>query len=112
MALGDRQQVKIWKTGQLSCHYIAEILLNVMLNHNKPTNQLDLSGVPSQYYNVKEQRIPVKGEVCLRQDSNPGPLDLKSDALPNVLKRYPDSRVSTSGYISTCDIVITVSFLS
>ena len=31
---------KIWKTGQLSCHYIAEITLNETLNHNIPTNQL------------------------------------------------------------------------
>ena len=35
MALGAQQQVKIWKTGQLSCHYIAEISLNVTLNHNQ-----------------------------------------------------------------------------
>ena len=37
MALGARQQVKILKTGQLSRHYIAEISLNVTLNHNQPT---------------------------------------------------------------------------
>ena len=37
MALGARQQVKIWKTGQLSRHYIAEISLNVTLNYNQPT---------------------------------------------------------------------------
>ena len=35
MALGARQQVKISKSGQLSRHYIAEISLNVTLNHNK-----------------------------------------------------------------------------
>ena len=40
MALGARQQVKIWKTGQPSSHYIAEISLNVRLNHNQPTNQI------------------------------------------------------------------------
>ena len=40
MALGARQQVKIWKTGQLSRHYIAEISLNVTLNHNQPTNHM------------------------------------------------------------------------
>ena len=28
------------KPGQLICHYIAGISLNVMLNHNQPTNQL------------------------------------------------------------------------
>ena len=41
MALGARQQVKIWKTWQLSRHYIAEISLNVTLNHiyNQATNQ-------------------------------------------------------------------------
>ena len=53
--------------------------------------------------NVTEYRNPVKGKICLHRDSTPGPLDLKSDALPNELKGYPDSRVSTSGYISTCD---------
>ena len=37
MALGA-QQVKIWKIGQQSRHYIAEILLNVKFNHNQPTN--------------------------------------------------------------------------
>ena len=37
MALGARQQVKIWKTGQLSHHFKAEILQNVTLNHNQPT---------------------------------------------------------------------------
>ena len=35
-----RQQVKIWKTGQLYRHYIAEISLNLTLNHNQPTNSL------------------------------------------------------------------------
>ena len=39
MALGARQQVKIWNPGQLSRHYIAEVSLNVTLNHNQPTNQ-------------------------------------------------------------------------
>ena len=39
MAYGARQQVEIWKTGQLSRHYIAEISLNVTLNPNQPTNQ-------------------------------------------------------------------------
>ena len=39
MALGAQQQVKICKTGQLSRHYMAEISLNVTLNHNQPTNQ-------------------------------------------------------------------------
>ena len=40
MALGARQQVKIWKkTGQLSRLYIAEISMNVALNPNQPTNQ-------------------------------------------------------------------------
>ena len=39
MALGARQQVKIWKLDKLSRHYIAEISLNVTLNHNQPTNQ-------------------------------------------------------------------------
>ena len=39
MTSGARLQVKIWKTGQLSRHYIAEMLLNVTLNHNQPTNQ-------------------------------------------------------------------------
>ena len=38
MALSAGQQV-IWETGQLSRHYIAEISLNVTLNHNQPTNQ-------------------------------------------------------------------------
>ena len=38
MALGARQQVKIWTTGQLSRHYIAEISLNVTLKQ-QPTNQ-------------------------------------------------------------------------
>ena len=27
------------ETGQLSCHYIAELSLNVMLNLSQPTNQ-------------------------------------------------------------------------
>ena len=40
MAMGARQQVKILETGQLSCHCIAEISLNVMLNQNQPTNHL------------------------------------------------------------------------
>ena len=55
------------------------------------------------YAYVTEYRNPVKGKICLRRDSNPGPLDLKSNALPNELKGYPDSRYSTSGYISTRD---------
>ena len=38
MALGAQQQkVKIWKTGQLSRHYIVEISLNETLNHNQTT---------------------------------------------------------------------------
>ena len=53
--------------------------------------------------NVTEYRNPVKREICLRRGSNPGPLDLKSNALLNELKGYPDSRDSTSRYISTCD---------
>ena len=40
MALGVRQQVKIWKTGHLPRHYIAEISLNVTLNHNQLTNPM------------------------------------------------------------------------
>ena len=34
MVLGAQQKVKI---GKLSRHYIAEIALNVTLNHNQPT---------------------------------------------------------------------------
>ena len=30
------------ETGQLSCHYIAEILLNKTLNHNKPNQTIDV----------------------------------------------------------------------
>ena len=58
---------------------------------------------PTLGANVTENRHPVKGKICLRRDSNPRPLDLKSDALPNEPKGYPDSRDSTSGYIYTCD---------
>ena len=49
MALGARQQVKIWKTRQLSRHYIAEISLNVTLNDNQPTNQL---AFPTSYITI------------------------------------------------------------
>ena len=65
----------------------------------------DYKPVLELYTFVIEYRNPVKGKICLRRDSNPGPLDLKPDALPIQLKGYPDSRVSTSGYISTCDIL-------
>ena len=46
-----------------------------------------------------------KGESLPLSGFNPGPLDLKSDALRNELKGYPDSWVSKSSYISTCDIL-------
>ena len=39
MALIALQQVKIWKTGQLFRHDIAEISLSVTLNHNQRTNK-------------------------------------------------------------------------
>ena len=41
------------------------------------------------YRIVPENRIPVKGKVCLRRDSNPWPLNLNSNALPNELKDIP-----------------------
>ena len=42
MALAAQQQVKIWKTGQLSRHYIAEISLNVTLIKPQSTNNNNL----------------------------------------------------------------------
>ena len=51
------------------------------------------------WYCNRVQNSLYRGKVCLRRDSNPGPLDLKSNALPIELKGYPDSRDSTSGYI-------------
>ena len=64
MALGARQQVKIWKTGQLSRHYIAEISLNMTLNHNQPTNQ-PTNLVPLDF--DTEWRIGTSSEFILYQ---------------------------------------------
>ena len=52
MALGARQQVKNnLETGHLSRHYIAEISLNVTLNHNQP-NQLVVQHHIQQYFSL------------------------------------------------------------
>ena len=70
MALVARQQVKIWKTGQLSHHYIAEISLNVTLKHNQPTNlNIFREGRLKQFIDKLAKKITSDDSITFRRPS-------------------------------------------
>ena len=115
MVLGARQQVKIWKTGQLSRHYIAEISLNVTLNNNQPTNQkandihvykpnlwmttcLRGTGTSKDVFNLLAIRGPTRGEG--KPGIEPGSSDPQSSPLP--LHHRGGLNVVGNGYYSDC----------